>query len=207
MSTVAALYIDKRGPYPKLPDVDCWDEARDARGYNGPYPVVAHPPCAAWCQLAGVREARYGYPRGEDGGLFQSAVDAVMRWGGVLEHPAFSKAWLRHGILPPRARQGWRRSSNREWVCQVSQCAYGARMRKHTWILYVGDVPPFELDWAVPYKEGTAVISGMSNRRASYEGYKRVWSSEAKRTPVSFAETLVALARHGVRRSFMEAAQ
>lgn len=33
---VAALYVETGGSYYGLPDVDPWDEARDARLYNGP---------------------------------------------------------------------------------------------------------------------------------------------------------------------------
>ena len=42
---IAALFVHKGGAYFGLPDVDPWDEARDARLYPGPHPVVAHPPC------------------------------------------------------------------------------------------------------------------------------------------------------------------
>lgn len=60
---IAALYIDPRGPYPKLADaswgeqspgrvsIDCWGTRRDARLYAGPHPVVAHPPCKHWGRL------------------------------------------------------------------------------------------------------------------------------------------------------------
>lgn len=44
---VAALYVDPKGVYAGLPDVEVWDEARDARTYAGPWPVVAHPPLRA----------------------------------------------------------------------------------------------------------------------------------------------------------------
>jgi hypothetical protein len=51
LRTVAALYIDPRGPYPKMPVVDCWDETRDADRYAGAAPIVAHPPCGPWGAL------------------------------------------------------------------------------------------------------------------------------------------------------------
>ena len=55
MRTVAALYVESDGPYAGLDGVDVWDEARDARTYAGPYPVVAHPPCARWSVAANCR--------------------------------------------------------------------------------------------------------------------------------------------------------
>ena len=57
MSDIAALYVQEGGCYFGLEGVDPWDEARDARRYAGPHPVVAHPPCGRWCQMASVVEA------------------------------------------------------------------------------------------------------------------------------------------------------
>jgi hypothetical protein len=45
---IAALYVQRGGVYCGLPDVEPWDEERDARKYVGPWPVVAHPPCQRW---------------------------------------------------------------------------------------------------------------------------------------------------------------
>ena len=78
---IAALYVETGGCYFGLPDVDPWDEARDARLYAGPHPVVAHPPCGRWCQMAPVNQARYGQRIGDDGGCFQAALDAVRTLG------------------------------------------------------------------------------------------------------------------------------
>ena len=192
---MAALYIDPRGPYPKLAGVDCWDEARDARNYPGPFPVVAHPPCGRWCRLAGMVEARYGYRKGDDGGCFAAALASVRRMGGVLEHPAWSDAWPAHG-LPRPTTFGWQRSLfSREWVCEVSQCAYGHRGQKLTWLLYVGDTPPRSPDWSRPAWRG--VVSGARNR-CGRPLTERIWGDEAKRTPPTFAEFLVSLARSSV---------
>lgn len=79
---IAALFVATGGAYFDLPDVDPWDEVRDARLYVGPHPVVAHPPCSRWCRLAGLVEARWGHRRGDDGGCFASALASVRRWGG-----------------------------------------------------------------------------------------------------------------------------
>lgn len=36
--TVAALFVSPKGPYWDRPDVDAWDEERDARGYRATAP-------------------------------------------------------------------------------------------------------------------------------------------------------------------------
>ena len=49
-SMVAALYVQRGGIYDGVPGVEAWagPPDRDARLYAGPWPVVAHPPCARW---------------------------------------------------------------------------------------------------------------------------------------------------------------
>ena len=78
----------------------------DARKYSGPWPVVAHPPCARWSKLAPVVEKRWGHKRHHDEGCFASAVRSLDRFGGILEHPAYSSAWWYHGFNKP-VRGAW----------------------------------------------------------------------------------------------------
>lgn len=107
-ATVAALFVSPKGPYINRPDVDAWTEDRDARNYAGPLPVVAHPPCQRWCRLAKFIQSQ-GQLVGDDNGTFEFALSAVNRFGGVLEHPAWSIAWAWYGLIAPPA-WGWRRT-------------------------------------------------------------------------------------------------
>lgn len=193
---IAALYVATRGAYFGLNDVDPWDERRDARLYDGPYPVVAHPPCNRWCQMAPVNAARYEHWEiGDDGGTFAAALDAVRRFGGVLEHPAYSLAWP-HFDLPRPSRGSWQREMfGPGWVTEVSQSAYGHRARKRTWLYYVGAEPPQALDWRD--LDGEAWVSYAS--KDDYPDVPRLGKKEAKATPPAFRELLLSLARGAAR--------
>jgi hypothetical protein len=197
---IAALYVATGGAYFGLDGVDPWDETRDARLYAGPHPVVAHPPCSTWCQLAPVNQARYGHAIGSDAGCFASALASVERWGGVLEHPAYSLAWARFGLLRP-ARGSWQRdlfASNdtgaRSWVTEVSQSAYGHRARKRTWLYYVSAEHPPALDWRD--LDGTMWVGNADGQAAPGSVTKPTLSkAEAKASPSAFRDLLVNLAR------------
>jgi hypothetical protein len=191
---IAALYVDPCGAYAGLPDVDLWDEARDARLYAGPYPVVAHPPCAKWSPLAYINQARLvGYRVGDDGGCFAHALEAVRHFGGVLEHPAGSLAWRKYG-LPRPTRGAWSASLPEMidgWVTEVSQSAYGHRARKRTWLYAVGCALP-DLDWSEP--DTDAIVSGFLHRAGTDET-RRVRPAEAAATPQAFRDVLLEMAR------------
>jgi hypothetical protein len=191
MTEVAALFVQTNGVYFGLPGVDPWDEARDARKYLGPHPVVAHPPCSRWCKpLAKVNETRYGHKIGDDGGCFSHALMMVKSFGGVLEHPAHSYAWDRFCLPEPR-RGEWRRGDRWQWVTEVSQSAYGHPARKKTWLFYQGRTAPPALDWSDP--KGTHLTSWL--QRTSRVA-PRLSKKEAIKTPPAFRDLLISLARH-----------
>ncbi len=188
---IAALFVDPRGIYSRIPEVDLWPEARDARLYAGPWPVVAHPPCARWCRLAGLVEARFGHRRGEDGGCFEAALAAVRRWGGILEHPAWSKAWEEFNLPRPPA-EGWQRGTCGLWVAQVEQGRYGHPARKATWLVASGPCPP-TLRWGPVPDRVPCMVSWCRNR--SNDLRPRVGKRAASATPEELAAVLVDYAR------------
>lgn len=190
---IAALYVQRDGGYYGLPDVDPWDERRDARTYPGPHPVVAHPPCTRWCQLAGLVEARYGHRKGDDGGCFESALASVRCWGGVLEHPAWSAAWTAFDLPNPGSRHGgWQRGICGGWSCSVEQVAYGHAARKATWLYAYGVTELPSLLWGSG-QEGTAFIG--HNLRGNQKHKRQLGKKEASHTPDSFRAVLMGIAR------------
>jgi hypothetical protein len=196
--TVAALYVERGGVYWDLPDVDPWDEARDARLYAGPWPVVAHPPCARWCRLAGFVEAIVGYERGDDGGCFQAALDAVRAYGGVIEHPAESQAW-RHFGLPRPPAYGWSTNMDGGWSAYVEQDRYGHVTRKPTWLYAYGvELPELRFGYRPHDRENDPGWWVRTDRPYEHKhGDMRMFGSSSKSsaTPVAFRDVLLDMAR------------
>lgn len=124
---IAALFVETGGCYFGLPDVDAWDIDRDARLYSGPYPVIAHPPCQRWGRYwHGSPRKPHQYKLGDDQGCFESALASVRKYGGVLEHPAYSHAWERFGLARPERAGGWFWADNCGGAtCYVEQGFYG----------------------------------------------------------------------------------
>ena len=189
MALIAALYVHTDGCYYGLDGVDPWGIHRDARLYAGPDPVVAHPPCNVWCQLAYMNQKRYGHRVGDDLGCFAKALCAVQDFGGVLEHPANSYAWPAHCLQRP-LRGSWQRCIDGAWVTEVSQSAYGHRARKRTWLYSVCASPPL-LDWSEPAP--TAQVSFCKNHGNS--SLPRMSKKAAAATPPAFRDLLLSIAR------------
>jgi hypothetical protein len=192
---IAALYVETNGVYYGLDSVDPWDEQRDARLYAGPWPVVAHPPCARWSVLAPLVESQTGYKVGDDGGTFAAALDAVLTYGGVIEHPAYSFAWSAFK-LPMPIRYGWQSAlGDPGWSTEVSQVAYGHPCRKRTWLYYVGETPPPAMDWSEP--PVLSVVSDLGpggSRRRGEEWEPGTQYDQASRSPLAFRDSLIDLA-------------
>jgi hypothetical protein len=203
---IAALYVEPEGVYFGLPGVDCWDEARDARKYAGPWPVVAHPPCQRWGRFwHGSTRKPHQYRLGDDGGCFEAALAAVLKWGGVLEHPAHSKAWDAFGIRKPVAGAGWQRSDfghpcNGYWVSYVEQGHYGHDSRKPTWLL-ANVINPPTLNWT----KGEQRLPAWMIERYGYEKARRIGvvamvggknkTRIRNTTPAPFRDVLIGMAQ------------
>lgn len=136
---VAALYVETGGCYFGVEGVDPWDEARDARKYAGPHPVVAHPPCQRWGRYwHGSTRKPHTHKLGDDGGCFAAALRDLRRFGGVLEHPCDSHAWAHFGLSKPPRTGGWIEAAPGLWTCCVYQGHYGHLSGKATWLLVAG---------------------------------------------------------------------
>lgn len=192
MRTVAVLYVDPLGPYPMLPDVDAWDETRDARTYTGPHPVVVHPPCGAWGNLRNLGKKK------ADAELGPLAVHQVRQWLGVLEHPRNSTLFPHMGLPQP----GEPADAFGGFTVLVEQVSWGHPARKPT-LLYMVGVPRGLVELtARTGGQPTHAIGKPGRRAARAAGYtwpctklKATHSAMNRRTPQAFAEWLVMLAR------------
>lgn len=178
---VAALYVDRLGPYPKLVE-HWWDEKRDARTYAGPWPVVAHPPCGPWSAL------RHLHTKPEERALGLLAIEQVQRFGGVLEQPARSKLF--------------EHLSGPGFLFTVDQVSWGHVARKPTWLWFVN--VPADSVWSSARSGGqpTHWCSGGRNNQSGGSvppGIKVCSAQQRRRTPIAFAEWLLSLAQQAKR--------
>lgn len=183
LEDVAVLYADPLGPYPSL--VRLWyGEQQDARTYDGPWPVVAHPPCGPWSSLRTLSKE-------STKDLAFSALDKVRKFGGVLEHPRGSTFFRVAGLpLPGELPDEF---GGRTYT--VRQVDWGHVARKQTWLYVVGcsDFPP-----APPPREPTHWASGVHTPGARGKpppGIKICSAQQRRRTPPAFAAWLIEVAR------------
>lgn len=194
-----ALYTDPLGPYPKL--CEAWDVTRDARLYEGPAPVVAHPPCGPYSQQ------RHNY-RGCEHDCAPRALEQVRRFGGVLEHPAKSTFWDQAGLPKPTSKgaHGLLSSAPDDFggfTLEVNQVEWGHPARKPTWLYVVG---VGYLRCAVLYNQrpypGRAPTHWCSGNRRNKNGgsvpagIKVCSAQQRRRTPQAFAEFLLRIASY-----------
>jgi hypothetical protein len=199
---IAALFVEEGGVYYGLDDVDPWPASRDARLYAGPWPVVAHPPCERWGRFwHGSTRKPHQFSKGDDGGCFKAALDAVRTYGGVLEHPAHSHAWTWFGIArPSHDVPVWLRCDEYGHTCYVEQGFYGHFSRKATW-LYACHVDPPELRWG----RGEQRLHPVALAKHGYEKARRIGmvamvggkhkKAIRDRTPLPFRDLLLSIAR------------
>lgn len=204
---IAALYVLTNGPYFGLPNVDPWDEKRDARNYRGPHRVIAHPPCERWGRYwGGGPSAKVKRKLGDDDGCFEAAICAVRANGDVLEHPEASHAWKHFGLVAPPKSGGWVPAGDfLGYTCCVEQGHYGHPARKATWLYAVGIELP-SLKWGpashIHFAGKVGMDQGFHSKaerdRARRTGVcqrlsQRLSQRQRKLTPIPFRDLLISM--------------
>lgn len=207
--TITALFVDDRGPYYRLNRrVDAWNAGRDARLYNGPHPVVAHPPCKRWGRYwSGGPSAKIRRRLGDDGGCFAAALYSVRTFGGVLEHPEASHAFRWFGLARPVWGEWTQCDTHTKegsaWVTSVDQGTYGHLARKRTWLYCVrlrAHGPPPPLNWQpakgarLDHGYHSAAERARAVKTGTHMKIKRLTPQENLITPDRFADVLIKIA-------------
>ncbi len=199
---IAALYVESGGCYFGIEGVDPWPENRDARLYDGPWPVVAHPDCKRWGRFwHGSTRKPHQYKLGDDDGCFAAALASVRRWGGVLVHPEGSRAWRAFDLkAPPRSGAWVAADFDGGWTCCVEQGHYGHLSRKASW-LYAHGVELPSLHWGA----GEQRIHPVALAKHGYEKARRIGmmamvggkdkTKIRNATPPEFRDLLLSIAR------------
>lgn len=156
---IAVLFAREDSVYKGFPGCDVYDARRDARTYDGPWPVIAHPPCRAWGRLAHPAK-----PESHEKALALHAVDVVRQCGGVLEHPSGSRLWDAAGLpMPSRAiapvRDVWG-----GWTLAISQRWFDHEAEKRSWLYVVGVEPSDLPEWPISMHAARSRVQSMGRK-------------------------------------------
>lgn len=173
---ISVLCVRRDSIYYDFP-VDCWDIERDAFGFNGPGPVIAHPPCRLWGRMS-QRVKADEFTTCREIMLGIRCALAVRKFGGCLEHPAGSALWRACNLPAPGESRGL------EFTVKVPQWWFGHRAYKETWV-YVSGLRRSDLP-SPPFK----LFSGVADREVEQMG-----RAERERTPAEFAIWLLQICR------------
>lgn len=179
---VSVLFVESNSIYKDL-GFDCWDKARDARKWCGGSTVVAHPPCRGYGSLKQFANVEPG-----ELALAHFAIDAVRKWGGVLEHPERSTLWP--AVLPvPGKRDAWG-----GFTLSVDQHWFGHPAQKRTFLCIVGcepsEIPSLPLNFGAIER----CIAPGRKKRQQGRALKQVSHKWRHATPINFAMWLTELA-------------
>lgn len=170
----SALFIRPDSFYKQIPDVDCWDEQRNALLWPGGNPAIFHPPCRQWGRMRAFAKIDV-----DEKALAVWAVGQIRTWGGVLEHPAYSSLWKACNLPLAGIDEfgGFTLSVNLHW--------FGFPAEKKTFLYVVGcrlsDVPAHPLCF-------DAVTKTISSSSARYKtGKTEISKCLRDRTPYSMA--------------------
>jgi hypothetical protein len=117
-----------RSVYKEIPGLEVYDQERDARTWPGGSRCVAHPPCKPWSRHC-RHQAKFEQAEMD---LGPWCVEALRKFGGILEHPAGSLLFA-HCALP---RPG--QTNGQCWTASVWQAWWGYPMKKETWLCFFG---------------------------------------------------------------------
>lgn len=188
MTPVAALFVRADSIYKRLPLVDAWDAARDARSWQPDgEPVVAHPPCRAWGRLRQFASR----VRPDEKALGPWAVLHVRTFGGVLEHPRQSTLWEHCGLPKP----GGPADEFGGFTVEVDQFHWGHKAQKRTWLYVCPKVRGFELP-PMPQRAGQPTHCVRPTK--GYPRLPSITKAEREHTPPELSRWLVEVARRCV---------
>lgn len=177
---VPVLFCQENSIYKKL-NCDVYDEKRNALNYSDTKAAIYHPPCRLWSKLRLFSKAD------EYEKYFAVwSVRMVRNFGGVLEHPAYSKLFSCCNI--PRPGE----SDEYGFTIEVNQFDFGHKIHKKTWLYIVG----LDNREILYYVKRPGKPKHKFFTKASRSSLPEISKHDKSATPIKFARYLIRIVKH-----------